>query len=147
MHNTMSNDVCIQSAYSDLLKSSALAVHLPSMVDTGKGQVSQGLFDFAVSIDAHKEHKPEWILKCLAVFAANKLTEKHDLIDLKDEDYDASLEEYALEAGQKAWLRRCIKRANSNLAAAVAERGEAAPANSEASAIRALVETIKNEEV
>ena len=117
------------------------------MVDTGKGTVSQALYDFALLVDTHVQRAPDWITKCLSVFAANGLTEKHDLIGLRDDDYDASLHEHGLQSAQRAWLRRCINSANDSLVTALAAHGEAAPAHSEASAIKALVDTIKAEEV
>ena len=117
------------------------------MVETTEGMVSQELFDFALLVDNHAQRDTDWLLKCLAVFVANGLVEKHDLIGLKEDDYDCTLEKYGLNSAQKAWLRRCIEKANESLKEACAQRGEAAPANSEASAIKALVDTIKAEEV
>ena len=49
------------------------------MVDTGKGTVSKELYEFALLVDTHVKREKEWILKCLAVFAANGHKDKHDL--------------------------------------------------------------------
>ena len=116
------------------------------MVDTGKGTVSKDLFDFALLVDTHVERSHEWICKCLAVLAANGLTEKYDLIGLREHDYDSSLTEYGLDAVQRAWLRRLTARAEKGMVQALSESSAAAPANSEASAIKTLVDTIRAEE-
>ena len=128
-----------------------VAPHTPrrsfSMVDTGKGSVSRELYEFALLVDTHVKREKEWILKCLAVFAANGLTDKHDLIGLRGYDFDLSAPENGLDSAQRAWIRRCIKRTEASMVEALTERSAAAPVNSEASAIKILVDTTRAEEV
>ena len=127
-----------------------IAIARPSacnMVDTGKGKVSQALFDFALLVDKHVKREPEWVKQCLAAFANNGYTEKHDLIGVRGEDYEDTLTEFGFTPLQKSRLRRCIARCNDSLVEAFAERGAAAPARDEASAIKTLVDAIKADEV
>ena len=72
------------------------------MVDTEDGKISQSLFDFALLVDKHAQREKAWLLKCLEVFAANDLTKEHDLIGLRDEDYDSDLVERGLTTSQRA---------------------------------------------
>ena len=118
-----------------------------NMVETGSGIVSQSLFDFALSVDTHVQRPREWVLKCLAVFAGNQLVEKHDLIGVKDGDYETGIEQYNLLPVQRSWLRRCITKAEGCMVSALAERSVEQPAHSESSAIKGLVDAIKAEEV
>ena len=117
------------------------------MVETGQGAVSQDLFEFALLVDSHVKRDAEWVKKCLAVFAANGLTERHDLVGFKDEDYDKGLEEYGLQSVQHAWLRRCIARVEHSLREGLAEDGVKVSPKDDAGAVRALIDAIKNDEV
>ena len=95
------------------------------------------LFEFALLVDAPRRRAPEWILECLSVLAANGLTKKRDLIGLRNDDYDASMWKYGLQAAQCSWLRRCVYLANTGPVTALAERG---------SATGALLDAIEAEE-
>ena len=83
--------------------------------------------------------------------AMNDIKTNVDLIGLSIDDLTFDIENegtmYTLTGGQRAWVRRCIDKANKEFVGKVAERGEVEPARGETSAIKALVETIKNEEV
>ena len=82
-HSTSNSCPCLSSNCLQELRQHTVRITLAQvvMVDTGKGTVSQALFDFALLVDKHVQREPEWITKCLAVFAANGLTEKHDQVD------------------------------------------------------------------
>ena len=83
--------------------------------------------------------------------AMNDIKTNVDLIGLSIDDLTFDIENegntYTLTGGQRAWVRRCIDKANKEFVGKVAERGEVEPVRGETSAIKALVETIKNEEV
>ena len=116
-----------------------------------KGNISKELYEFVLLIDGQGMREEAWILRCCACLAMNDIKAKVDLIGLTFDDLTFNLdcedESFSLSGGQRSWVRRCIEKANKEFVANVAERGEAEPARGEASAIKALVETIKNEEV
>ena len=118
-------------------------------VETEKGPISAELFDFALLVDGLVDGQPvrerEWLLKCCACFADNDVTTKTDLIGLDMGDLFG--EELGLTGGQRAWVRRCVDKANKDMVKAFARRGEEAAPQGDGNAIKALVETIKNEEV
>ena len=118
---------------------------------TEKGNISKELYELVLLIDGQGMREEAWILRCCACLAMNDIKAKVDLIGLSFNDLtfnlDCEEEGLCLSGGQRSWVRRCIEKANKEFVANVAERGEAEPARGEASAIKALVETIKNEEV
>ena len=120
-------------------------------VVTEKGNISKELYEFVLLIDGQGMREEAWILRCCACLAMNDIKAKVDLIGLNFNDltFNLDCEDGGLElsGGQRSWVRRCIEKANKEFVANVAERGEAEPARGEASAIKAFVETIKNEEV
>ena len=124
---------------------------LKMTVVTEKGNISKELYEFVLLIDGQGMREEAWILRCCACLAMNDIKAKVDLIGLTFDDLTYNLdcedEGLTLSGGQRSWVRRCIDKANKEFVANVAERGEAEPARGEASAIKAFVETIKNEEV
>ena len=113
------------------------------MVDTAHGQISQSLFDFALLVDSyHTQREKDWLLTCLAVFADYGLVTKHDLVGLRDGDYDCTQAKFGLSIAQRAWLRRCIDRAHDDIKDVAIEHYAEGVASREINAIKEIVETI-----
>ena len=119
------------------------------VVSTAKGNISSELFDFVLLVDGPDSREPEWVLNCCAALRYNDISTRTDLIGLLADDLCMTDEQTGLAVSgvQRAWIRRCIEQANREFVGAIAKRGEdAPPQQSEASAIKTLVDTIKNEE-
>ena len=119
-------------------------------VTTEKGDISRELFDFALLVDGPDARENAWVMNCCACLAYNDITTRTDLIGFTVDDLCVTEEQtgLAVTGGQRAWIRRCIERANKDFVGAIATRGEEAPPQQgEVSAIEALVDTIENEEV
>ena len=89
------------------------------------------------------------------------------MVGLQYDDLITTIEGLQITGGQRSWLRRCLDTANAECAfcmlgifwlvhylltcdrfvGALAAKGDSAPAQNDGGAIRALVDTIKNEEV
>ena len=120
-----------------------------ALVATEKGEISSELFEFALLVDGPDARENAWVLNCCAALAYNDITTRTDLISLLADDLCVTNEHtgLAVTGGQRAWIRRCIEKADKEVVGAIATRGEdAPPQQSEASAIKALVDTIKSEE-
>ena len=119
-------------------------------VTTLKGEISDELYAFVLLVDGQGVREEPWLRNCCACLAMNDIKSNVDLIGLSIDDLTFDIENegtmYTLTGGQRAWVRRCIDKANKEFVGKVAERGEVEPARGETSAIKALVETIKNEE-
>ena len=118
---------------------------------TPKGDISSDLHDFILLVDGQGAREADWLMKCCTCLAMNDVKSRVDLIGLSFDDLTFEIEQeddtVILSGGQRSWVRRCIEKANKEFVGRVAERGDDEPAQGEASAIKALVDTIKNEEV
>ena len=119
------------------------------LITTEKGEISSELFEFALLVDGPDARENAWVLNCCAALRYNDISTRTNLIGLLADDLCMTDEQtgLAVTAAQRAWIRRCIEKANKEFVGAIAKRGEdAPPQQSEASAIKTLVDTIKNEE-
>ena len=93
-------------------------------VTTVKGDISRELFDFALLVDGPGAREDAWVMNCCACFACNDITTRTDLIGLTADDLCVTEEQtgLAVTGGQRAWIRKCIERANKDF-----DRGEEAP--------------------
>ena len=87
------------------------------VVSTAKGNISSKLYEFALLVDGPDSHEIEWVLNCCACFAFNDVTTISDLIGLKFDDLGGTEKQtgLALTGGQRAWIRRCINKANRDV--------------------------------
>ena len=118
-------------------------------VSTVKGNISSELFGFALLVDGPDSRENEWVLNCCAALRYNDISTRTDLIGLLADDLCMTDEQTgsAVTGAQRAWIRRSIEQAIRELVEAIAKGGDdAPPQRSEASAIKTLVDTIKNEE-
>ena len=119
------------------------------VVSTVKGNISSKLYEFALLVDGPDSHEIEWVLNCCACFAFNDVTTISDLIGLKFDDLGGTEKQtgLALTGGQRAWIRRCVDKANKEFVEAIAMKGEnPLPQRSGASAVKALADIIKSQE-
>ena len=119
------------------------------VVSTVKGNISSELFDFALLVDGPDSRENEWVLNCCAALRYNDISTRTDLIGLLADDLCMTDEitGLAVSGVQRAFMRRCIEKANREFVGVIAKQGDdAPPQRSEASAIKTLVDTIKNEE-
>ena len=119
------------------------------VVSTVKGSISSELYDFVLLVDGPDSREPEWVLNCCAALRYNDISTRTDLIGLLADDLCMAEETtgLAVSGAQRAFMRRCIEKANREFVGVIAKQGDdAPPQRSEASAIKTLVDTIKNEE-
>ena len=119
------------------------------VVSTVKGSISSELYDFVLLVDGPDSREPEWVLNCCAALRYNDISTRTDLIGLLADDLCMTdeLTGLAVSGAQRAFIRRCIDQANREFVGVIAKQGDdAPPQRSEASAIKTLVDTIKNEE-
>ena len=119
------------------------------VVSTVKGNISSELYDFVLLVDGPDSREPEWVLNCCAALRYNDISTRTDLIGLMADDLCMAEETLglAVSGAQRAFMRRCIEKANREFVGVIAKQGDdAPPQRSEASAIKTLVDTIKNEE-
>ena len=120
-----------------------------ALVATEKNEISSELFEFALLVDGSDVREYNWILNCCACFAFNDVTTKSDLIGLEFDDLSGTEKQTgsALTGGQRAWIRRCIDKANKEFVEAIAMKSEnPPPQQSGASAVKALADIIKSQE-
>ena len=119
------------------------------VVSTVKGSISSELYDFVLLVDGPDSREPEWVLNCCAALRYNDISTRTDLIGLLADDLCMTdeLTGLAVSGAQRAFIRRCIDQANREFVGVIAKQGDdAPPQRGEASAIKTLVDTIKNEE-